>query len=339
MMGRLVAKLVSVWHWWSDEILGLLPRQWRPGQDQVIALWRSDRLELWQRSGKAAIPLGPAAPITEPLILRLPGHSLWRRRLTLPRQALPFLRQILQNEMDRRTPWRADQVYFHASGERDPTDRASLAVTLTVLPKQALEPALAGLALRGWHADRVELSDNDDPALAGPIIALGDGQPLGVRPVGRRWPALVAGGLTLAALLSLLGQNAALALLESRVSAATAEARSTRALATELDRLRRHAHFPSQIRAETEPMIALLDRISRALPDDSWAQEIDIGGEKIEVMGISQDAARLLALVERENFTAAEFRAPITPAEGGGQKFYLKADLPQIAHQADHAAH
>ena len=37
--------------------------------------------------------------------------------------------------------------------------------------------------------------------------------------------------------------------------------------------------------------------------------------------------------------TAPPSQAPITPAEGGGQKFYLKADLPQIAHQADHAAH
>lgn len=324
----MITRLVAAWHWWSDEILGLLPGPWRPRQDQLIALWDGDRLALWRRSGRQATLLGPAAAISGPLTLRLPGFSIWRRRLTLPRQALPFLRQILQNEMDRRTPWRADQVYFHATSEPDRSDRASLSVTIAVLPKQALEPALAALALQGWQADRVELCDTDDPALAGPVIALADGQPIGARSDGRRWPAAVVLGSTLLALISLVGQTAAMAVLESEASAVGREARSTRTLATDLDRLRRRAHFPSQVKQETLPMIALLDRVSRALPDDSWAQEIDIGGGRIEVIGVSQDAARLLALVEGENFTSAEFRAPITPAEGGGQKFHLKADLP-----------
>jgi Tfp pilus assembly protein PilN len=86
-------------------------------------------------------------------------------------------------------------------------------------------------------------------------------------------------------------------------------------------------------REESQTAIAILDRLARALPDDAWAEQIELAPDGITVGGVAGEPARLLASLQAQGFTDAQFRAPITPAEKGGQKFLLHAHLPE-AHLA-----
>jgi general secretion pathway protein L len=200
-----------------------------------------------------------------------------------------------------------------------------LTVTLTLLPKTAVKPALQQLAGVGLFADRLELSEKPDPSRAGPVVALDDGRPVSGGGAFPLWPAYGLAGLALLALLSLAGLALWQGALEAQLRSARQQAHVTRALAADIAAIRRRQHFPLLKRQDVMPAIAALDALSHALPDDSWAEEVDMAGGRIEVIGVSADAARLLSLLDQGGFTAAEFRAPVTPAEGGGQKYHLAA--------------
>ncbi|HZE55943.1 MAG TPA: PilN domain-containing protein [Bradyrhizobium sp.] len=43
----------------------------------------------------------------------------------------------------------------------------------------------------------------------------------------------------------------------------------------------------------------VLESISRALPDGTYVTELRIEGDKVQVVGISQDAPSLIRLIER----------------------------------------
>lgn len=330
-MSEIAQRLQQFWHWWLGELTGLIPARWRPSQETMLALWRPDRLELWRRSDGETI-VWRQERIDLPLTLRLPESRIWRRSFSLPRSAQPFLRQIFGNEMDRRTPWRADQVYFHLDSARDPEDRSKLKVSLALIPRKALEPALAELARRGWRADRVELCDATDPSETGPLVALQDGRPVSDGAPSHPWAQKLVLGLGALAIISLVGQSLWLAALSAQLQSLRSDVATTRKLANEVTSLERRSHFPRQRQSENASPLALLDAVSHALPDDSWAQEVTLGQGQIEITGRSQDAAKLLALLEQQGFAHAEFRAPVTPAEGGGQKFQLQAKLPEPRH-------
>jgi general secretion pathway protein L len=287
--GRMIERLLGFWRWWWNQIT---PKK------QAVAVWQGGRLS---RSGDGA------------LLLRLPEQKIWRRQFDMPRSAKPFLRQIFQNEMDRRTPWRADQVYYHLAAERS---GEALSVTLSLLPKQAAEPALVELARQNLVADRLELGTD------GPIVALSDGQPVNLGDV-QRWPRMALAAALSLAVLSLIGQSLGQLVLEMRLDAVRSQAAATRALAAENVKTLRRLHFPTLRRQEVAPQLALLNGLSQALPDDSWAEEVDVQNGQVDLIGISADPAKLIGLLQNGGFAGAEFKGPTTRAETGGQRFHV----------------
>jgi hypothetical protein len=142
----------------------------------------------------------------------------------------------------------------------------------------------------------------------------------------------------LVTLLLLAGQGVCQAILQQRLAAARQEAKATLALAGAFGRQQRQQDFPAFRQRERGTAIDALNRLSKALPDDSWTDSVDIAsagtGLAIDVQGHAADAARLLALLEAQGFSGAEFRAPITRDEGGAQRFHLAARVPGAAHAA-----
>jgi general secretion pathway protein L len=325
----MIAKIDLVWRWWCAEMLLLLPLAWRQWGDQWVALWRPDGTMFFRRRGSQAEVATP--PPGAALILRLPDQRIWRRQIVLPRNAARFLHQILHNEMERRTPWRADQVYFDAAVPPEQNLPDQMAVTLSLLPRERVAAALADLSSQGWTVDRIELLDGADAALSGPQVAIEDGRRIGAQ--GPVWPGRLVAALLCAALLSIAGQLVLQAVTAEQLASVREQSASIRHLASDIAAMKRRQHYPALRREESQTAIAILDRLARALPDDAWAEQIELAPDGITVGGVAGEPARLLASLQAQGFTDAQFRAPITPAEKGGQKFLLHAHLPE-AHLA-----
>ncbi|HMA52496.1 MAG TPA: PilN domain-containing protein [Magnetospirillaceae bacterium] len=300
--------MIALWRWWYGQMTALRPGK-RHDLGRPSAIWRQNELILAETG----------SPAETAFTLHLADRQPWRRHLTLPNAARPFLRQILRNEMDRRTPWPDDQVYFTLATGKSP-DPGQMAVTLSVLPRRWAAPALDALLVRGLRVDRIRLEEN------GPALSIADGEPVAdVGPSGRAGFILAA--VMGVALLSLALQTGTGALLDIRLSDARREAAVARTLVGETDALRRRQHFPSVRRDELPSAIALLNRVSRILPDGSWIDELELKDRKLVLGGISGEPAKLLPLLQAGGFAGVEFAAPVVPAEGGGQRFQIRADI------------
>jgi general secretion pathway protein L len=122
-------------------------------------------------------------------------------------------------------------------------------------------------------------------------------------------------------------------LLETQIASAKSDAKTTRQLASEIAQLTRAQHFPTQQKQQNASVLAALDGMAQALPDDGWADEVDVTDHDITVLGQAKDAARLLSLVDANPlFYGAEFRAPIVAGDNGAQKFHLSAHLVDTQH-------
>ena len=89
-------------------------------------------------------------------VLRTPPDLLLEQEIVLPLTAEPDLKRVVAYEMDRLTPFRAEQVFWTClAGMRD-TVRRRLHVRLTLVPRGRVEPVLAALRLAGLVPLRIE---------------------------------------------------------------------------------------------------------------------------------------------------------------------------------------
>ncbi len=238
---------------------------------------------------------------------------------------------MIRAQIDRLTPWTAnDAVFGWSSPVVEANDR--IAVTLAATSKLAVQPLLqfiqaasaASVAIHGT----AELDDGPpvrikllDKPLQSPI-GLKVSVPRLLRTVLLTAGAAAAASLLVAAYLdnSLQSEQADL---QRRISQRRAALRlGPNAPGSGLGLLAK--------RKQTTPSsIMVLEAISRALPDTTYVTELRIEGDKVQVVGMTQDAPSLVRLMEQSpQFTRATFFAPTTRAANEqGERFHIEAHL------------
>ena len=363
--------LADFWQWWRGELVAVVPsaprtalarRRMRP-----VLVFAGDRATLWSGAveegrpvmqpmreialadaadGSAAIGSLGAAGRAPRVVLSLNPQDYLRKRLTLPAALEENLTQALAYDLDRHTPFKPEELYFDAAViERNPA-RGTIAVDLAAARRTAVDPALKHIA--AWGAEVAAVVPEPPATASQSRLNLLPPELRRARPLLRRFdvwiPLVLIGVLALAA--------AAIPVWQKRNYA--------QELATEADQARARAAISENLRAQLNARVAdynfalerkyafpgalaVVDTVSRILPDDTWLTQFEIKTlakgkdtqRDVMLRGETANAGRLVQLFEESQiFALAAQRGPTTKIQPGpGEIFDLGAQLKQQRRQ------
>jgi len=255
-------------------------------------------------------------------VLRLDDSDVLGKTVSLPLAAERELDQALAFEMDRETPFTADELYWNHRVIGADRQNGRLSVRLSLIPKANLDPLLADLAAVGIRPKRVEIANGPDKETYLPLN--GDGIRSQRNSHRLLWPAAaVCAGLAVATIVTpFVRQEIALASLDRDIGIARAAAAEADGLRQEIDRLSGSAGFIEAERDKAGRPLVVLAATTRVLPDDTYLTELELRQRKLTLSGRSAGAARLIgALAADAEFRNPGFSAPVTRLEA------LRAEL------------
>ena len=352
--------LGNFWRWWSGELIALVPQWMRQSsanaangllievtpQSVILQRWLQGSLTEQGRIDRQSGDLDTQGNAFQVLFSKLHKRNeqvaLWLtdtqclvKQIELPLAAAKNLRQVLGFEMDRHTPFKAEQVYFDFRMLRVDNQKTRLVVKLVVVPRLAIDNSLDLLARWGALVNAAYVAG----------IAAPDGDAINLMPIERitAQPSKVRGinlGLLMLTLILAMAaiiipiwqkRQAVIALLPI-VDRAKQQARETDALRREQKRLAAEYNFMLEKKQEAPPLMELLDSLSRLLPDDTWVQQFNLKGKELQIQGETGSSSRLIALFENaEILHNANFRSPLTKGQmPNKERFHLAAEIKTV---------
>lgn len=329
--------------WWGRELVACLPQRWRDvlaeGREDLLLHTDGGEIVVRRETAHGVAALGTIAldqdaetqraefgrlrgSIDEPMLRQFycisPARTL-RRTLSLPAAAEDNLRQVLAFEMDRQTPFKADQVYFdYRVLGRDASGR-QLHVDLVVMPRAQLDAELAPLAHLGTELDGVDCWQDAANGSRIGINLLPTERRARRRNVRLRMNlALVAIALVLAAGVmarTVTNREHALAAMTSEVETSQQEAKQVAALRKTLEETIDSANFLAQRKRTAIPMVLLLQDLTERLPDGTYLERLNVNEDgRIELQGLSDKAESLIAELQKSKVVSnPSFQGVIQP--------------------------
>ncbi len=362
------------WRWWTGELRSLVPAAPRHALQRrmlrPMVVFEPDSATLWEAQSSPSgvayvqttrIPLtGDPAQVMQAgraaldsvgsrsggrgarvVIALAPGQVL-RKVLTYPAAAADNIQQVLGYDLDRHTPFKADELYYDAAVVGRDSEhnvvRVELAAGLRTIVDQlrrqvsswggavvGIVPGLPGAA-PGLGARRLNLLPEEERNERGRL---------------RSWHFWVPA----AVLLALVVAAVAYPLYEKR--------QRVRTLTEATEQARTHASASDGVRQQLEQavadynfvltrkyaypsVVALLDDVTHLLPDDTWITQLELKSTKgkdahreMLLRGESNNAGRLVSLLEDSKlFEQAAPRSPTTKIQPGpGEIFDLGAQV------------
>jgi len=349
--------LPGFFSWWGRQLVACLPLRWRAlieeRSESLLLDLQGDEIVVWRELADNAREYGRISrslpvdaqsaefqklrgAIDDPgvrTVLCIPPERVLQRNLSLPAAAEDNLRQVLAFEMDRQTPFKADQIYFDSRVlGRDASGR-NLSVELVLLPRAqldqeigALPPAAAALdAVDSWRA------------------APGEGRrQINLLPAERRarrrdMRLPINLGLAALALIllfinmdeSLTNRAAAVESMRAEVDKANTEARQVATLRKTLSDSISGANFLSDKKRNGPLTVALLDDLTRRLPEDTYLERLQIENGEVQLQGQAKEAAKLIALLGASSCLGnPRLQGQIQPdSRTGKERFQITADV------------
>ena len=338
----------SFWSWWSAELIAILPQDFREtiaqrSQRLFVELDGADVVVLQGINGQARemtrcaldtpdnTATNPPQDVRDTVLL-LPDDSVLTKPMTLPLAAEENLREVLAFEMDRETPFSADQLYYDFTVTDRQSGQQTLSLDLVYAPRTLVDELLDSLSLHGIRPDVLTCLSGTGEELR-PVNLLPASKRKNTRKIVQRSNIALAclALLLLVTVISLpiIQKRQLIQALEPQVQEAVAEATEGNQLRQDVEKLAEGSAFLVQKKQTNLLVIQVINEIARILPDHTWINRFDLSGDEIQLQGQSSSAAELIALVESSpllhnaRFRSSVIQVPRTNAE----RFHLSAEV------------
>lgn len=300
-------------------------------REQQVQLGRFTLDEVGIRAMKAALAersrLRPAL-----VVLRVPPDLLLERQVALPLAAERDLDRVLAYEMDRFTPFTAEELFWTWRVERRDRAEGRLLAQVSLVPKAMVAATLDALERAGAMPSLLEADvaeeEGEEPRLL----------PLRHAAVpNRRWqrPALAIGGGVCAVLaaaavvIPFIGQSRAQEEAEAAIASLRPQVDRVSAVRRRIAETRAGGDELAAQRARVGDALGMLAVLTQALPDDTYLVDLTIRGRTATMSGQSAAAARIIGALSADAAVRnPAFTAPVTRNESGQKEgFSIRAEL------------
>jgi general secretion pathway protein L len=244
----------------------------------------------------------------------LPEHRVLRKVLEMPLVAEPDLRQALLFEIDRQTPFQPESAYFdYRILAREPGLKR-LTVELTAAPRAFVDEVLKRIHELGMQPSAVDVLVNAEGSGLGLNLLKTSDDRSGQK------RSSVTTALTLLVLLLLYAvfyipvyQLAALEQsLQTKVEEEKEAAKQTMSVRGELEQTIKAASFLDERKKSVPGSLAVLNELTRALPDNTWLLTFSQNNTEVKISGYSAAAAELISAIDAVPlFSKPAFTSPI----------------------------
>jgi len=283
-----------------------------------------DAVRVLAPDGTESVRLGVSARrISAPAKVRfaaieLAEDTVLRRSLVLPRLSEQEVRQSVELDVGAASPFSADDVawgYRVGRGDRLQVDIALTSRRLIERQIEALRPRLDGVAPEVWVGGER------------PFLIPGYGEARRLARARQMRLALFGLLVVTALLLTALAVTPTLQLRERTLEAARKSGELAPTVAPQVKMRDEVARLGEQIAVlrkaseQRQDVVALIDQVTRQLPDDAVLNRLEISGGTVRISGQADNAAQLLQTLG-SNPAFREVRAPagITRAIAGSKE-------------------
>jgi general secretion pathway protein L len=335
--------------WWLRQMLGLVPASWRERDagpaNAIVLAWSegTGTAELFARRDHKEASLGRFAldeaglrqarkmlgnrrpPAT---VLRLPAGLLLEREVTLPLAAEQGLERVVRYEMDRFTPFAADEVFFAATVRRRDRAQGRLSLGISLVPRARIVPALAAMAALKLAPGMLEAAAPGGEARRIPLSRAD-------RRRGRWADTMLSAAAIACAVLAVVAlalpfwlQAQASAEVEARIADLKPRVAEAEALRTRMATAAAGSDAIGAERARVGDALHALATLTDILADDTHLTALTVQKRQVTLEGQSAAAAKLLTTLSTDpTIRNAAFAAPVTRAENGTDLFSIKAEV------------
>jgi general secretion pathway protein L len=334
--------------WWLRQMQEVLPERWRqraagPANAVVLAWHPPAGIQLLLRRDHKETSVGQFGLDEAGLrmartmlgnrrrpaiVLRLPPGMLLERQVTLPLAAERGLDRVVRYEMDRFTPFAADEVFYSYSLLRRDPARSRIVIGIVLVPRARLASALETMGQLRLAPTILEAAGASGELQQIPLTAQGTGK------LRRRGRGLVAAGVACAALaaaavaLPFWLQAQARDAVEARIAALRPRLERTEAVRKQLAAFANSGDVFSAERARVGDALLAIATLTEILPDDTYLISLMMQKRQVSLQGESAAAAKLLATMSADPaIRNAAFTAPVTRNGAGDDVFAIRAEI------------
>lgn len=297
--------------------------------DYPVREWTLD-IDDEQSTHQVNSEINQSVPGNTTTILRITDKSVLQRDVVLPLAASNNLKEILGFEMDRLTPFKAEQVYFDWEIKNKDAQQQKINLKLYVVPRNSLDRLMKKLKSLGITPRVITAGDN----ILNPGINF---TPDSYGLIHAKNYSLKDMGLPVMAVLMFIAmlyvpviyQNARLNSLESKVQNLREQAMDNQTLVSERDNIISRARFLDEQRHKSNSMLDLIYELTIILPDNTWVNRLITNDDEIQIYGESAAAASIIEMLEEsEYFSNVQFKAPVTKNNNtGSERFHISMNL------------
>lgn len=251
-----------------------------------------------------------------PILVEIPPERVLSKIIDLPAWARGELDRILSFEIAKHFPFPAERMFYRyriAGRATGLTASAtpSLSVEVVAVPRDVVASIASDLAAAGQRASNIALR----AAPSAPALLLG------AEAITAPAPRKAGSRLTVTAVIALalvaavvwpVAQQFRLGEIRREIAMLRPNADAALHSRGQHQRDIDQEDAIARLRAGRPPLIAILDVLSRQVPDGSWLTQLSIAGREIALEGLGPSAASIaLSLGRVAQFDAVAFRSPI----------------------------